>query len=361
MKGGALLPTVAFAIPGSAAMAILLGAFQMQGLEPGPRMLTERLDVTFSLVWTLAIANVLGAALLLAWGKHVARITFISGHYIVPLVILFMFMGAWIGSSNIGDWISLMAFGILGWLMKMGGWPRPPLVLGYILGKIMENALQIGVQTNGWHFIARPITLIILALALIAFLGAVFRGRRADPSESIIRQQEPGEGRPSPVQELGEGYGSRVGVSLLVGTMLSGAFLYALWEATTMPAAARFFPLVIILPTLAVVAVAFVVDTMEAARRRRLAMTTGADEGNRDLIVGTMFTLWLIGIVVATLVIGQYLALVGFVLLYLTVWARAGWRVVIIYTAACALMLYVLFDQLVPVAWYESPFFRLFS
>ena len=65
MKGGALLPTIAFAIPGSASMAILLSAFLVQGLEPGPNMLTSRLDISFSLVWTLAIANVVGAALLM--------------------------------------------------------------------------------------------------------------------------------------------------------------------------------------------------------------------------------------------------------------------------------------------------------
>lgn len=103
MKGGALLPTIAFAIPGSASMAILLGAFQIQGLEPGPTMLTEKLGVTFSLVWTLAIANVLGAAFLLAWGRHVAKVTFVSGHVLVPAIVLFVFMGAWMGGSNIGD------------------------------------------------------------------------------------------------------------------------------------------------------------------------------------------------------------------------------------------------------------------
>ncbi len=360
MKGGALLPTIAFAIPGSAAMAILLGAFQMQGIEPGPRMLTERLDVTFSLVWTLAIANILGAAMLLAWGKYVARITFVSGHYIVPVVILFMFMGAWIGSSNIGDWISLMAFGILGWLMKMGGWPRPPLVLGYILGKIMENALQIGVQTNGWNFLTRPVTLIILALALLALLSALMKGRRsAAATESAVESGGAGGGAAA-VQAVGEGYGTNLSVSFFVGAMLAAGFGYALWEASTMPPAARFFPLVIIGPALVCVAVAFAFDTKEHIRRRR--MPAGTDFGDSsELVVGSMFTLWLLGIIAATLVIGQYLALVGFVMLYLLVWARAGWKIVVIYTVLSAILMYVLFDQLVPVAWYESPFFRLFS
>src|SRR5690606_11685474 len=143
-KGGGLLPTIAFAIPGSASMAILLGAFQIQGLTPGPEMLTTRLDITFTMVWTLAIANVLGAGLLFFWGKQVAKITFVQGHFLIPAILLFMFMGAWMSSASLGDWISLLAFGLIGWVMKLAGWSRPPLVLGFILGAIMENGLHIG-------------------------------------------------------------------------------------------------------------------------------------------------------------------------------------------------------------------------
>ena len=66
VKGGELIPTVSFGIPGSAPMAILLGAFLIQGLTPGPEMLTSKLDITFSMVWSLAFANVISAVLLMA-------------------------------------------------------------------------------------------------------------------------------------------------------------------------------------------------------------------------------------------------------------------------------------------------------
>jgi TctA family transporter len=77
MKGGSLIPTIAFAIPGNASMAIMLGAFTMHGLEPGMALLTTRLDFTFSLVWMLAIANVVGALLLMLWARQVAKVAFV--------------------------------------------------------------------------------------------------------------------------------------------------------------------------------------------------------------------------------------------------------------------------------------------
>ena len=130
MKGGALIPTVAFGIPGSPSMALLFSAFLILGIAPGPEMLTFRLDITYSLMWTLAIANIAGALLLMLMARKLSLITFMSGRLVVPVVAIFVFLGAWTSSSNIGDWIALMIFGVVGYVMKKGSVPRPPMVLG---------------------------------------------------------------------------------------------------------------------------------------------------------------------------------------------------------------------------------------
>lgn len=359
MKGGALLPTIAFAIPGSASMAILLGAFQIQGLEPGPKMLTERLDVTFSLVWTLAIANIIGAALLLAWGKHVAKITFLPSFYIVPLVILFMFMGAWIGNSAVGDWVSLLAFGLIGWLMKLGGWPRPPLVLGYILGKIMENGLQISIQTNGWNMLTRPITIIIFALIAVTLVAAVMRHRKDSKENTAAAKAAEASGQPAPITEKsGEGEGGSPGVSLVIDFLLLAVFAYALYEVWSMPNAARFFPLVAIIPAFIFLIVAI---SRDLADRRTLALTGQGAASAHPISRGVIFYFWLVGILAAMFVVGQYFALLGFVALYLAIWGKAKPWIIALYTVCCAAILYVIFNLVVPVLWYESPFFSLFS
>ena len=112
VKGGDLVPTVAFGIPGSAAMAILLGAFLIQGLTPGPEMLTTKLHITFSMMWTLIFANIIGALLLMAWANQLQKIVFIPANLILPGITFFVLIGAWTAGNNIGDWITLLVFGV---------------------------------------------------------------------------------------------------------------------------------------------------------------------------------------------------------------------------------------------------------
>ena len=120
-RGGSLLPTVAFGIPGSLGTAILLGALIIVGLKPGPDMLTTDLHITYSMVWSIVVANIVAALLLMAWSKQVAKVAFLPGHLLVPGVILFVFMGAWLGGASLGDWISCLTMGIVGFAMKRGG------------------------------------------------------------------------------------------------------------------------------------------------------------------------------------------------------------------------------------------------
>ena len=121
MKGASLIPTVAFGIPGSATMAILLGAFLIQGITPGPSMLTDKLHITFSMMWTVVIANVICAGLLMIWSRQLAKVTFIRSELIIPAIILFVFMGAWMSGSVMGDWYLFLILGLLGLVMRYAG------------------------------------------------------------------------------------------------------------------------------------------------------------------------------------------------------------------------------------------------
>jgi TctA family transporter len=350
MKGGALLPTIAFAIPGSAAMAILLSAFLIQGLEPGPQMLTTSLDISFSLVWTLAIANIIGAALLMAWGNQVAKLTFLPGHYLVPAILLFVFMGAWIGNGVLGDWISLLVFGLIGWVMKISGWSRPPMVLGFILGVIMENGLHIGMQTYGWDFITRPIVLIIVALIVFTIIAA---WRKANKNRA--------DGN---VKDIGDGADvDNPGVALPFDILLFVIFVGATIIAFTWVPTARFMPLVATLPAVAFLTIIIWRDGQAFRGRKAIPAGPEADAAaaqTATLLRGGKFYLWMLGVVGATLVIGQYVALLCFVALYLHFWGKVSWRLNVLYTAVSATVLYLLFNLVVPVLWHESPFFPLF-
>ncbi len=177
-EGGALVPTLAFGVPGSASMAILLGAFLIHGIAPGPNMLGPQLDVTFTLIWTVALANILGAGACFLLAGQFARVATIRAGILVPLVVGVMVIGAYQGAKDYGDLVVLLIFGLLGWVMKRLGWPRPPLILAFVLGGLIENYLFISHLRFGVEWMLKPVPFVLLciiAFVLLRPLVARFR------------------------------------------------------------------------------------------------------------------------------------------------------------------------------------------
>ncbi|HEV8344676.1 MAG TPA: tripartite tricarboxylate transporter permease [Candidatus Binatia bacterium] len=166
-RGGDLIPTVAFGIPGSGAMALLLGALLIVGLQPGPEMLKTRLDVTFAMVWILIIANLIVAGVCFLILNRLAALTFIRGQLLIPFLLFFVFIGSFTANNSYGDLIVTLIFGFLGYLMVLFEWPRPPLVLGLTLGKIAENYLWISVAAYGAKWLLFPSILILITITII--------------------------------------------------------------------------------------------------------------------------------------------------------------------------------------------------
>jgi putative tricarboxylic transport membrane protein len=341
MKGGALIPTIAFAIPGTPAMAILLGAFFIQGLEPGQQMLTTRLDITFSMVWTVVIANLLGAGLLLLWTGPISRITFIRGHLIVPAIAMFVFMGAWMTGNNMGDWVVMLGFGVLGYLMKQGGIPRPPLVLGFVLAPIMEDSLFLTTQYFGpLGWLGRPIVLVLVVLIVATLAGTMWAAARARR-----RSVAPGAATSAPLRAL-----LTIAMLAIFFAVFGGGALRALdWSRGV-----AMFPLVAAIPgaALALLGLAVALHRYRAAIRvgRKPVDATVTTEMRRT----AGFFAWLLAIPAVTILAGQQVAIPLFILAYLRVWGGYGWRLAVVYAAVGWGFLYVLFDQLIGVVWYPS-------
>ncbi|MCZ6496506.1 MAG: tripartite tricarboxylate transporter permease, partial [Alphaproteobacteria bacterium] len=182
-EGGALLPTIAFGVPGSASMALILGAFLIHGLEPGPKMLTERLDITYTLVWSVAVANILGAGLCFLFANQLAKIALVRIGILAPVVLAVTYIGAYQGSNAWGDIYALLIFGFIGWVMKRLRWPRPPLILGFVLGGLVERYMFISVERYGWEWLwvfregkFTPWVTIIFAMTLYGVLRPIIKG-----------------------------------------------------------------------------------------------------------------------------------------------------------------------------------------
>lgn len=165
-EGGALIPTIAFGVPGSTPMAILLGAFFLLGLVPGPEMLTTNVAITFSMVWTIVIANVVTVAACFLLLNRLAALTAVRGHLLIPVVLVLVFVGSYTSNGQYADVLLSLVFGALGYFMARAGWARAPLVLGLVLGKMAENYLYISVARYDAAWLMRPVVLVLMACAL---------------------------------------------------------------------------------------------------------------------------------------------------------------------------------------------------
>jgi len=344
-KGGSLLPTVAFGIPGSLGAAILLGALLIQGLRPGPDMLTTELPLTFSMVWTIAIANIVVAIVLMLFTTQIAKVAFVPGHLIVPGVILFVFMGAWLGGSTIGDWVSCFAFGVIGFVMKRGGWPRPPLILALILGSILERSFHLSVRAHdGYGWLKRPIVLIIIVLiALTIYFAAT----------SIMKTRRSGS-----APTAGEGSERGPVISAPFSLALFVIFVWAALESLQWPSDVRQFPLLASVPGALLTLCVLVNDS-----RQLNAVVTGAGglaaavrtTANQALLgqAGVFFS-YLLVMILAALVIGQKLAIPIFIFVYLMRWGGYGWRLALGYALCGWALLVGFYDKTLNLFWHPS-------
>lgn len=344
LRGGELIPTVVFGIPGSAGMAVLLSAMLIHGLRPGIPMLTTQLDVTFSLVWTLIFANIIAALVMMFCSHYIAKLAFVPSALIIPGIVVLLMMGAYLANFSIADWIVLVLAGVLGYWLKQAGWPRPPLVLAIVVGPIMEPALRISLQVHGVSFLTRPMALVIGALILLVIGRTIWQYvRRHRSADNEV--------------EAGEGYEHNPPLSLPLSALCFVLFACAAYFSLPWPASVRQFPLVISLAGLLSLAIVLYRDMREA--RAYVAARSGLGEAMRDgLASAGLFTAWpmyawFAGIIVGAMLIGQELTLILFVAAFLALQSGYPWRVWLPYTIGVAVLLFGLYGKILNVFWYQ--------
>jgi hypothetical protein len=341
-EGGALVTTIAFGVPGSVTMALLLSAFQIQGLIPGPLMLTTQLDATLTLVWGLVLANVIGAAICFAGVTWIARIAMIDVRRIFPVLMAIIFLGAFQGRQGMGDLVLLVSFGIVGWLMKRGGWPRPPLMLGFILGAKIQDTLFLSIERYGADWILEPLPLFLGVLCVASIIGGVFyqpgAGRRTAPRWTAAPQLR---------------------LPLGLTAVLFAGTAFFIWEAWEWEFQARLFPIAIAVPTLGFIAFQLCSDlfTVPAAgARAAYADIRPDDDGTRaEVARGAILCFgWILGLLASIAVIGFPASLALFVFGYLLFRAKEKWWVALLTAAVLVGLLYAFFDTVLHVIWPEG-------
>lgn len=180
--GGALIPTLAFGIPGSAEMAIFLGVLILHGIDPGPMLLIERESTIFMLVLALLFATIISGTLVLIAAPLLARVAHTDSMLLIPSVIAVSLVGAYALHNSVGDVIVASTFGILGYLMIRFDYPRITLVIAFVLSSLMErNFIQSMIMFEGdWRqFFNDTTSLVLFLLTLVALLIPLVKALRA--------------------------------------------------------------------------------------------------------------------------------------------------------------------------------------
>lgn len=189
--GGALLPTLMFGVPGSGSTALLLSALVLIGIQPGPAMLTTNIELTYTMIWSLALANIVGAGVCFLFARQFGRLTQIPFIWIAPFILIAITFATLQTNRDPRDLFLLLAFGILGIAMRRFGFSRPAFLIGFVLQSNLEKSLYQVMQLYDFGaFFTRPLVLVVLAIIVTVVVASL---RSQFSSEATFATPEVGQ------------------------------------------------------------------------------------------------------------------------------------------------------------------------
>lgn len=315
-EGGGLVPTLLFGIPGSGSMAVFIGGMILLGYDAGPQMVSTNLSITYTIVWSLALANVVGAGLCLFLSGGIARLTTIRFPLLVPFLFMMIAFAAFQSKQTLWDLTALVAIGLLGIFMRRFEWPRPAFLIGFVLASQAEvytyQAFQIA-RTKfmrdaeaGFDYIFSPIVITLIIITVVSvWLGARQSAAIRQPAAERVWNKSPA-----------------VIFTLVIAAFLLVVFIDAMMIDIMID---KIFP-----ATVAGVAV-FATLLLLLQMRRQPATSpvfydgeVAAEEATAPHGLWPMLA-WFISLLVLTAVFGFVIALALFFIAFLKVQAKAGW------------------------------------
>ena len=178
---GSFVPLLTLGIPGSGTTAILLGALIALNVSPGPRLMVDEPQIFWAVIISMYLGNLVLLLLNLPLIPYIAKVLAVPRNFLIPFILFFTLMGAYIGQNNATELLFLVGFGVCATMLRFADYPLAPLLIGFILGPLLENNFSRAMQLyDGVGFIwERPMTLALLILALILVVLPSYRQRRA--------------------------------------------------------------------------------------------------------------------------------------------------------------------------------------
>jgi putative tricarboxylic transport membrane protein len=183
--GGALIPLVTLGIPGDQVTAVLIGGLMIHGLQPGPLLFTQNLDISGSIMVLFFLANIVMYFMMLGLMRVFVRIINVKLSLLFPALIVFCVIGVFTLNNRVFDVWILVIFGLVGYILNQLGIDLAPVILGFILGPLVERNLRTGLVSSNGQFgaiLERPIAVVALIISFLfllsPFIGKILKQRK---------------------------------------------------------------------------------------------------------------------------------------------------------------------------------------
>lgn len=252
---GAALPSLAFGIPGSADWAIVLGAMVMHGITPGPNLIRDQPDIVWMSILVIIGASFVSSSFGIVFAPWLTKVTKVRASLLAPLIIVLAVTGAYGLESRTTDVLFAIGFGLLGYAMRAIGMPVIPLILGLVLGPMVERSYLQSVETFGGlsAFVTRPISLVLVILTVAVIVFEIVSNRRAKVSAEAKEEGVRSATRPFTLAVIGG-----------LGVVAAGSLILA----TDFREQSRTFPVIISTIMLALVLLYLAIAVVPVLRRR---------------------------------------------------------------------------------------------
>ncbi|MFC1945323.1 tripartite tricarboxylate transporter permease [Chloroflexota bacterium] len=328
--GGALVPTLAFGIPGCPITAMLLGVFILHGIQPGPLFLRDHLDLVWVIIFGLVIANIFTSVIGVLVAPYLARITTVPVSYIAPIVLVLCATGAFATHGSIWDVALMMIAGAFGYGMSRFGFPVICLAIGYILGVIGEKAFHQSLQSNlGSYdiFFTRPISLVLIVLLIIVLLLPFINWFRTKKASKGLKEEEVKDVEVQPRKVYTGSFWFTVLILLIISVFVIVSFDYNV--------AARMIPLIIGITSLVLTILVLISARYPGLIKIfDISLTAVATGGKSDAAVASEVAVgrkvltilaWIVGLFILVYMVGFLIAVPVFILLYIKFSGRKSW------------------------------------
>lgn len=376
-EAASYVPLIALGIPGTVGSAVILSAFTILGLAPGPSMVSLHQSVIYLVAAVLLFTGFIASGLGLSVARHLALITTIRGALMSPFVIVLGIVGTWAATTNFIQLDLLVAIGVVGLVMMRLGYSLPAAIIGFLLGSVFEHNLTLTEQVSGWGFLKQPLPDFLLVLVVVSIFSTplarlvrkIWTGARNGSGESVdLANSMPGPERVTQTStlklteepQLSRFMRPRSYFEVVVDSVWVAATAIYWFTAIGYPTVSRTVPII-------VSTVAFLVGLLQLLSNfivKLSRFTHGrkkgeSGEGSSGLVVANVvkgsrseyrrefwIIVWTALMLVGIWLVGMLVAIPLGVLVYFFVLDRGSWRRALISGAVVFLIIYFVFVRL---------------